>query len=122
MTVEHEIDHTSRSVRLTITGEITDAGLLRLADLLEEMPGVSPDFSLLFDVRGADGRQVTSAGVRELAARRLIFSREARRGVVVPSLLGYGMARMYELFRGDGGPRVFMDYDKGRRWVETGGE
>ena len=122
MTVAHEIDHDTRSVRLTITGDLTDQSLLQLGDLLERLPGVSPDFSLLFDARGANGSKLTSDGVRTLAARRLIFSREARRGVVVPSLLGYGMARMYELFRGDGGPRVFMDYAKARSWVETGVE
>jgi hypothetical protein len=122
MTVAHEIDHDTRSVRLTISGEVTDEGLLQLGDLLGQLPGVRPDYSLLFDARGAEGSKLTSAGVRTLASQQLIFSRDARRGVVVPSLLGYGMARMYELFRGEGAPRVFMDYDKGRRWVETGSE
>jgi len=30
------------------------------------------------------------------------------------------MARMYQLFRGESSTRVFMDYDRARRWVETG--
>ena len=55
-----------------------------------------------------------------MAARPLVLSAEARRAIVVPTVLGYGMARMYGLLRGLGGTRVFMDYDKARRWAETG--
>jgi hypothetical protein len=51
-----------------------------------------------------------------------VLSPESRRAVVVPTVLGYGMARMYELFRGEGAARVFKDYDKARQWIETGRE
>jgi hypothetical protein len=37
---------------------------------------------------------------------------------VVPSDLGYGMARMYELQRENGGAtRVFRDFDEAWRWL-----
>ena len=120
MTIDHEIDHTHRTIRVTISGEMTDHELLGVADVIEKMPGISPDFSILFDLRSATGQQVTSEGVRVAASRPLILSPESRRGIVVPSMLGFGMARMYQLFRGDSTTRVFMDYDKARRWVETG--
>jgi hypothetical protein len=76
------------------------------------------------DLRQAHGQNVTSAGVRALAARPLVLSLASRRAVVVPSDLGYGMARMYEIL-GDkrgGATRVFRDYGDARRWVETGAE
>ena len=120
MTIDHEIDHTHRTIRVTISGEMTDHELLGVADLIEKMPGISPDFSILFDLRSATGQKVTSEGVRVAAGRPLILSPESRRGIVVPSMLGFGMARMYQLFRGENSTRVFMDYDKARRWVESG--
>jgi len=30
------------------------------------------------------------------------------------------MARLYQLLRGDGAPRVFTDYDQALRWATTG--
>src|ERR671913_1228989 len=118
MTIDHEIDHTHRTILFTISGEMTDHELLGVAELIERMPGISPDFSILFDLRSATGQKVTSEGVRVAASRPLILSPESRRGIVVPSLLGFGMARMYQLFRGDSTTRVLMDYDKARRWAE----
>lgn len=122
MTIDHQIDHTMRMVVVTITGELTDKSLLSVADALKKAPGVEKDFSLLLDLRGADGQNITTAGVQNLAARPLVLSPESRRAVVVPSVLGFGMARMYELMRGTGGMRVFRDYDEARRWIETGAE
>ena len=122
MTIDHQIDHTMRMVVVTITGELTDKSLLSVADALKKAPGVEKDFSLLLDLRGADGQNITTAGVQNLAARPLVLSPESRRAVVVPSVLGFGMARMYELMRGTGGMRVFHDYDEARRWIETGAE
>ena len=120
MTIDHEIDHTQRTILVTISGEMSDPELLGVADLIEQMPGISPDFSILFDLRSAIGRKITSEGVRVAATRPPILAPESRRGIVVPSMLGFGMARMYQLFRGESTTRVFMDYDKARRWVETG--
>ena len=120
MNIDREIDHTHRIILVTISGDMSDAELLDLADLIERMPGISPDFSILFDLRTANGQGVTSEGVRVAATRPMVLSPESRRGIVVPSMLGFGMARMYQLFRGESTTRVFMDYDKARRWVETG--
>lgn len=120
MTIDHEIDHTHRTILITISGEMSDQELLGVADVVERLPGISPDFSILFDLRSATGEKVSSEGVRVAASRPLVLSPESRRGIVVPSLLGFGMARMYQLFRGESSTRVFMDYDKARRWVETG--
>ena len=120
MNLDHEIDYTQRAVLVTITGAMSDRDLLDLANRIEQLPGIRSDFSILFDLRFADGQKVTAEGVRAIAARPLILSPESRRGIVVPSLLGYGMARMYQLFRGEDTTRVFMDYDQARHWVETG--
>jgi hypothetical protein len=94
---------------------------LSLASQLENVPEIRPDFSLLIDLRQAQGSGVSSAGVRALAERPLVLSPGSRRAVVVPSDLGFGMARMYELLSEDrgGGTRVFRDYGEARRWLEV---
>jgi hypothetical protein len=120
MNIDHEIDYTNRVVLITLSGAMVDQDLLDLARRIEQIPGMRSDFSILFDLRFADGKKITADGVRAIAARPQILSPQSRRGIVVPSLLGFGMARMYQLFRGEDTTRVFRDYDKARRWVETG--
>ena len=121
MQVERTIDAVARVVTLTVSGDLGDAELLALADEVGEAPGLEPDFSLLIDLRQAQGQKVSSAGVYRLVERALVLSPTSRRAVVVPSDLGFGMARMYEMLRTNrgGGPRVFRDYDEARRWVTT---
>ena len=119
MRTERQIDAAARVVVLEVSGDLGDRDLLSLADELEKAPEVEADFSLLIDLRLANGRQVTTAGARALAARPLVLSRASRRAVVVPSEFGFGMARMYEMLsegRG-GGARVFRDYDEAHLWV-----
>lgn len=122
MQVERTIDAVARIVVLRVRGEIGDQDLLSLADGLEKTPEVESDFSLLIDLREASGREVTSGGVRALASRPLVLSPTSRRAVVVPTGLGFGMARMYEMLsEGRGGAtRAFRDYAEAERWVTTG--
>ena len=119
MEVERTIDPATSVVVLTVSGDIGDAELLRLADELAETPELESDFALLIDLRQARGEKVSTAGVYRLVERGLVLSAESRRGVVVPTNLGFGMARMYEMLRKNrgGSPRVFRDYDEALCWV-----
>jgi hypothetical protein len=122
MQIERKTDAAARVVVLRVSGTLGDRELASLADELANAGDVGTDFSFLIDLRQADGRNVTSAGVKALAGRPLVLSPESRRAVVVPSALGFGMARMYELLRQNrgGATRAFRDYDEAQRWVETG--
>jgi hypothetical protein len=122
MQIERKTDAAARVVVLTVSGDLGDRELASLADELANARDAGTDFSLLIDLRQADGKNVTSAGVKALAERPLVLSSESRRAVVVPSELGFGMARMYELLRQNrgGGTRAFRDYEEALRWVETG--
>ena len=122
MEVQCTIDRAARVVTLTVSGDLGDAELLRLGDEVAQAPELEPDFSLLIDLRQAHGQKVTTAGVSRLVEQDLILSPTSRRAVVVPTDLGFGMARMYEMRRTSrgGGPRVFRDYDEARRWVTSG--
>lgn len=119
MRVSREIDRENRVVVLGVSGALDDDGLLQLASQLRSDPEVKPDFALLIDLREANGVAVTSLGVRALSAQPLVLSPTSRRAVVVPSDLGYGMARMYEMLRDERGGvvRAFRDLGEARRWV-----
>jgi hypothetical protein len=119
MRVSREIDRENRVVVLGVTGALDDDGLLQLVSQLRSDPEVKPDFALLIDLREADGVAVTSLGVRALSAQPLVLSPTSRRAVVVPSDLGFGMARMYEMLREDRGgvARAFRDLGEARRWL-----
>ena len=121
MHVASELDKADNLLILTVTGELTDDDILGMGARLQAAAGANLQLSLLLDLRHADGSKVTTAGVRRLATQPLVLSPESRRAIVVPSILGVGMARMYEILRdGQGGMRVFQDFDDARRWVATG--
>ena len=119
MTIDQQIDETHRTVLLTVTGTLSDEGLASLSELIRGTPKISKDYSMLIDLRFADGRQVTTQGVQLLAGKPLVLSPDSKRAVVVPSVLGYFMARLYCLLRGRGATRVFMDYDEAVRWIQN---
>jgi hypothetical protein len=115
-----EIDRVRHIVIVRMTGEITDVHLVELYDRLRSEEILASNAALLIDLREAKGVDVTSAGVRALSRLPLVFPPEARRAVVVPTSLGFGMVRMYGLWRGEeGGIRAFRDFDEAMDWVGT---
>jgi hypothetical protein len=119
MRVSREIDRENRVVVLGVSGTLDDEGLLQLVSQLRSDPEVKPDYALLIDLSQANGVAVTSLGVRALSAQPLVLSATSRRAVVVPTDLGFGMARMYEMLRDERGgvARPFRDLAEARRWV-----
>ena len=116
---EIDIDTERRLITIVVQGELTDTDLLQGYERLRERPDFSADFDELVDLLGADGRQITADGVRTLARRPPSYSPHARRAVVVPSEMGYGMARMYELMQdGESGQiRVFRSREDAEHWL-----
>jgi hypothetical protein len=121
MRVSREVDRTHRVFVLRVSGELDDDGLLALAAELRSDAEAEPDLALLIDLREASGLSVTGGGVRALVAQPMVLSPASRRAVVVPTDLGFGMARMYEMLREDrgGATRAFRDLDEARRWVTS---
>lgn len=119
MRITREIDRENLVVVLRVSGALDDDGLLQLVVQLRSDPEVKPDYALLIDLSEANGGAVTSLGVRALAAQPLVLSPASRRAVVVPTDLGFGMARMYEMLREAhaGGVRPFRDLAEAQRWV-----
>jgi hypothetical protein len=118
MAVTYEIRPEEKVVTVTITGEIDDRTFVDVHHEIAGNPAITRDFALLVDLREAHGERVTSAGVRALVQLPLVLSPTSRRAVVVPTDLGFGVARMYESRRGDAGAVVpFRDIAAARRWV-----
>ena len=121
MAAVYEIDPDRQILIVTMTGQITDEDLVGIHDHLRSDKTLKPDSALLIDLREANGTKITSEGVRALASLPLVLPPESRRAVVVPSNLGFGMARMYELWRGEEAGRIrsFRDFDEARDWLAS---
>jgi hypothetical protein len=120
MNVDQQVDHDNRLVIFTVTGSLTDDGLLGIADTLESNPAIGKEFGWLIDLRMSDGVRVTTQGVRQMASRHMALSTASRRAVVVPLGLGYAAKQIYQMLNREGAPRVFADYGQAYRWVTTG--
>lgn len=118
MTTTFDIDAARRVVVITPDRDADDEEILAIYERLRDDPSIEPDFALLLDVRQSAGDKVTFAGLHRIAQLPLVLSPEARRAFVVSSDFAYGMARMYQVFRGvEGAPAVFVDIAEARRWV-----
>jgi hypothetical protein len=114
------IDLSQRVVRVRVHGTLCDRDLLVGDEMLRNDPAFDPEFAQLIDMRDADGSEVSAAGVQALANRPPLFKPSSRRAIVVPTDLGFGMARMFELLREgkSGEVRVFRDLDEAKRWLD----
>jgi len=122
MALTYTIDAAQKNIRIIATGELSPEELVDLHHRFAGSPEVRPDFSILFDLRQARGEGFTTEGVRTLAALPTILDPASRRAVVVRSDLGFGVARMYGLRRGDRitAFEVFRDLEEAERWIERG--
>ena len=100
-------------------------GVLTQAEVLEQVrqlvtdPAVDPAFSQLVDCRQVTELKCSAEEVRQIANTD-IFSAQSRRAFLVTDDLLYGLARMYEIhreLRGEGGIRVFRNFDEAMAWV-----
>ena len=122
MALTYTINAAQKNIRVTATGELSPEQLVDLHHRFAGAPEVRPDFSMLFDLRQASGGSFTTDGVRTLAELPTILDPASRRAVVVRTDLGFGVARMYGLRRGDRitAFEVFRDLDEAERWIEQG--
>lgn len=82
-------------------------------------PDFDPSFSQLVDFRHNTSFEFSAGELRQLADHDP-FSISSRRAFLMPNDLGYGLGRMYEVFReaaGEHGIRIFRDLDEALDWV-----
>lgn len=100
---------------------LTDEELLAHAKALGSDPRFEASFSQLADFRDVTELAVTAEGVRAVAARNP-FGKGARRAIVTPLVVAYGMARMYELLSHDSQHevRVVKNLAEAKAWLGEG--
>jgi hypothetical protein len=119
MPATYEIDKERRLVISSATGPFLMADGLGHQERLRKDPDFDPTYSQLMDFTAVTEFKIGVDEVQALAQRGL-FSAASRRAIVVPNDLGYGLARMFEMFRenaGEFGIRVFRDRAEAVEWV-----
>jgi hypothetical protein len=121
MAWSYEIDPARRRVRVRVVGSLCDQDLVDGDAELRGDPEFDPAYDQLVDLREAEGSAVSSEGVWELANRPPLFLPTSRRAILVATDLGFGMARMFEMMRGEksGVIRVFESLDSAELWLES---
>jgi len=118
MPARYEIDTARRLVLSSAFGTFTDDDMrAHLRELVAD-PAFDPEFRQLLDFREVTRLEITSAAVRELAARNP-WKQPTRRAFVCGSDEVYGMSRMYQMLV-DGGSAdlaVFRDMVAASSWL-----
>lgn len=122
MPISYDIDEHRGVVRTIATGRLTDEDLLDHKRALLADARFRPGMRELSDIRGVDQLDVTPQGIMEAASFDADYEAELgahRLGLLVPSDLVFGMARMYEMRTAGstGGVEVFRTEDEALRWL-----
>ncbi len=115
----YKIDKERRIVMSTGYGVVTREDFLEHQNKILADPDFDPSYAQLLDFGHMTKLEVNAEDVRLLAERN-VFAAEARRAIVVPDDVGFGLARMFELLRdakGERGIRVFRRLEEGLEWV-----
>jgi len=115
----YKIDKNRKLVMSTGYGVVTKEDVLDHQNRILGDPEFDPSFSQLLDFTNMTRIGFTSADVHLFASRN-VFSASARRAIVVPDEVTYGLARMFEILReskGEMGIRVYRTLEEGLNWV-----
>jgi hypothetical protein len=116
------IDASRHLIVTTATGDLTGDEGLACCLQLREQAGFDPGFNQLIDFTHANRFDATSAQLRTIAAQPL-FSVASRRAIVATNPTIFGLARMFESYRGasDLGEHVmvFRDMREALTWLDT---
>jgi hypothetical protein len=120
----YKIDKERRLVLSSGSGILNlDEALSHFERLLAD-PEFDPTYSQLMDFSQVERFDFTAVDVQQMALRK-IFSKESRRAILVPNDLAFGLARMYEILRENGGEhgvRVFRNLEAALEWALSGNE
>src|SRR4051812_37383965 len=119
MTVLHAID-TERKLLLTVfRGPLSDEDVREHLRMLRANPQFQLLMRELVDLRGVTDVTISSAMAR-VSARWLLHAPDARRAIVAPSDVLFGLARMYQTHLGEIGAAqlgVFRAIEPALRWL-----
>jgi len=120
--VDYEIDTEQDVVVTRGHGRLTDDDLLGVQQRLRADPAFRPDMNELCDLRDVSEVEVTSRGLRLLAARNH-FGAGSRRAFVVERPVLFGIARMLQALTDRHPDELRVQFDElrdARAWVGLG--
>ncbi|MGH9741812.1 MAG: hypothetical protein ACRD51_05605 [Candidatus Acidiferrum sp.] len=115
----YKIDKERKVVLSSGTGVFTKEDALSHQDRLVADPDFDSSYSQLLDFTHITRIDLTATDVQHLALRN-IFSPQSRRAILVPTDLGFGLGRMFEILRenaGEQGIRIFRNLEEALDWV-----
>jgi len=123
MPISFEIVPSIQLVVNQASGVVTDDELIAVVVEIGKHPQFEPHFKQFYDLRGVTDFQVSSPGVRRLAAANP-FRKGSRRALLCAADVVYGMARMYEVFSDDRADElyVFKDLEDALDWLQISEE
>lgn len=121
MPVEIEVDEAKGRVSLFARGSVGDTDAREAISRLRELATQREDFDFLADASAVDGWPLTTSTIRSIASDGPAFGPHSRRAYVLPSLIAYGLGRMYAAFAYDEPDRVrlFRARADALAWLEA---
>jgi len=118
MPATYEIDEAREIVFSRATGQVTEAELFAHQDALRSDPRFRPHFRQLYDCSEATEAEVSAEVMRRLA-KETPFAPVARRALVSPHSMGYGLMRMFQVLADPHlhNIQVFREMEEARLWL-----
>ncbi len=116
----HQIDRATGVVYTRAWGVLTDEDLTGIRVARTAVPAYRPEPARLYDLSEVTNLQLSS---RAILQQSLATSEapNARRAIVVPSEVAYGMSRMFAILSGrDALIQVFRDRASAMQWITRG--
>ena len=108
MPTKLNIDAKANIVYSTFYGDMTTKDLVQHIAAIRKHPDFNPDFDELIDASGVRSFDVPSEDVRELASQKSPFHPQAKRALVAPQDLVFGLGRMFQTFGSDQRPHFIV--------------
>lgn len=123
MGIRYRVDQALGVAFVDADGELGDADLLAFAEQASADAAYYSGVNELVDFSGASLGDIKSETIRRVAelfsAAGELSHSSSKVAIVVADDLGYGLTRMYQVFRGGSGdhPTVFRSVDEARVWL-----
>jgi hypothetical protein len=122
MPFSFHVDENTRVIHVQVIGEVTDAELVDLSDRLRRESAFVAGYPILCDASTLTAALISSSLNASLG--RAARSRRNLVAIIAPSPVGFGLARMYQIFSDSEDTRiqVFTRAAEAMAWLEMRGE
>jgi hypothetical protein len=119
MPISYHIDKNQAAVFTTVSGTVDDEELVGHARALSSDPEVQLASVSLIDFRDVEEIDTSPDGVRRVVLIFREIGYAPKSALVADRDATFGMARMYELMRGDAvsDVQVFREVDEAKKWL-----